>query len=85
MRMEHGRPARQKKKWSDFSPAQQRAIILGALAELFLTALALRDLAHRRSGQVRGGKFLWLCAFVVQPFGPILYFLVGRRGAVTAS
>jgi hypothetical protein len=72
-------PEKKKKKWSDLSPAQQRAIILGGLAELILTTLALRDLARRPRRQVRGGKLVWLAALVVQPFGPILYFLIGRR------
>jgi hypothetical protein len=71
--------SRQKKRWSDFSPAQQRAIILGGLAELILTTFALRDLRRRPRRSVRGGKFVWLCALAVQPFGPILYFLIGRR------
>jgi hypothetical protein len=79
MQMEDEHPQRQKKKWSDFSPAQQRAIILGGLAELVLTTLALRDLRRRPRRSVRGGKFVWLCALAVQPFGPILYFLIGRR------
>jgi hypothetical protein len=79
MHMDEERTPRQKKKWSDFPPAQQRAIILGGLAELILTTVALRDLRRRPRRSVRGGKFVWLCAFVVQPFGPIFYFLIGRR------
>jgi phospholipase D-like protein len=71
--------SRRKKQWSDFSPQQQRAIILGAIAELVMTTIALRDLARRPADQIRGRKVVWLLTFVVQPFGPVLYFLVGRR------
>ena len=85
MSMEDDRPPRQKKRWSDFSSAQQRAIILGGIAELMMTLFAVRDLRRRSSRQVRGGKFVWLCAFVVQPFGPMLYFLIGRRDVARAS
>jgi hypothetical protein len=68
-----------RKQWSDFTPAQQRAIIAGAAAEILITGLALRDLRRRPSASVRGWKPLWLISFVVQPFGPLLYFLAGRR------
>ncbi len=53
--------------------------MLGAIAELVLTTIAVADLARRPARQMRGSKLLWLVTFVVQPFGPILYLLVGRR------
>jgi Phospholipase_D-nuclease N-terminal len=74
-----GKSQRKKKRWSDFSPRQQTAIVLGAIAELIVTTIALGDLARRPARQVRGSKLLWLLTFFVQPVGPILYFLVGRR------
>jgi hypothetical protein len=70
---------RRTKRWSDFSPAQQKAIILGGIAELLMTSLALRDLSRRPRAQVRGSKLGWVLTFFVQPIGPILYFLAGRR------
>ena len=76
--------ARRKKRWSDLSPQQQRAIVVGAIAELIMTTLALRDLARRPASDVRGRKLMWVLAFVVQPFGPLLYFLVGRRRSPSA-
>ncbi|HWS44563.1 MAG TPA: PLD nuclease N-terminal domain-containing protein [Acidimicrobiia bacterium] len=53
--------------------------MLGAIAELIMTTLVLRDLARRPAARVRGGKLVWVLACVVQPFGPLLYFAVGRR------
>ena len=70
---------RGKLRWSDLSPRAQTAIILGGIAELVMTTFAVADLARRPSRQVRGSKLLWLATFVVQPFGPLLYFLFGRR------
>jgi hypothetical protein len=70
---------REKKKWSDLSPRARAAIVAGAVIELILTTLALRDLRHRPASTVRGPKVLWVPACFVQPVGPILYFLVGRR------
>lgn len=72
-------PSRQKKRWSDLSPRQRQAVVVGGFAELILTSLALRDLRRRPAALVRGPKFLWRLTFFVQPFGPILYFLRGRR------
>ena len=67
-----------KKKWSDLTDTQQRLIVVGGAAEVVLTAVALRDLARRPSGQVRGPKVVWLLGFVVQPFGPLAYLWAGR-------
>jgi hypothetical protein len=73
------RTRRQKKRWADLSPGERAAIVLGAIAELILTTIALRDLARRPREEVRGSKPAWVLACFVQPIGPILYFLVGRR------
>jgi Phospholipase_D-nuclease N-terminal len=68
-----------KKKWSDLTPLERRVIVAGGALETVLTVAALRDLARRPSGEVRGSKAAWVLAFVVQPFGPIAYFALGRR------
>jgi len=70
---------RRNKKWSELSPRAKAAIIAGAIAELIMTSLALRDLRRRPAAGVRGPKVLWLPVFFVQPVGPPLYFLFGRR------
>jgi hypothetical protein len=70
---------RNKVRWSDLSPRVQTAIVVGGIAELVMTTIAVADLARRPATQVRGSKLLWLGTFVVQPVGPILYFLAGRR------
>jgi hypothetical protein len=72
---------RTKKRWSDLTPPRKTAIIVGGAAELVITIAALRDLSRRPAAQVRGRKSLWVLTFVVQPFGPLLYFLLGRRRA----
>ena len=70
-----------KKRWSDLTTGQQRAIIVGAAVEVVVTGIALRDLARRPSAQVRGPKAAWVLSFVVQPFGPLAYYAMGRRPA----
>jgi hypothetical protein len=44
-----------------------------------VTVAALRDLARRPADEVRGTKTAWVLSFLVQPFGPIAYFAMGRR------
>ncbi|MGZ4464384.1 MAG: PLD nuclease N-terminal domain-containing protein [Nocardioides sp.] len=68
-----------KKRWSDLTPTQRRAIVLGGAAEAVLTAVALRDLARRPAAAVRGPRAAWAASFVVQPFGPLAYLVAGRR------
>jgi Phospholipase_D-nuclease N-terminal len=68
-----------KKQWSDLTKGQQQAVVAGAVLELALTTVALRDLAHRARREVRGPKLLWVAAMVVQPFGPLAYLWFGRR------
>jgi hypothetical protein len=66
-------------RWSDFTPGQRRAVIGGAVVELFLTTRALVDLARRPGAEVRGPKLMWFVACFVQPIGPIAYLRFGRR------
>ena len=68
-----------KKRWRDLSALQQRTIVFAGAAELALTTAAARDLRRRPKQRVRGPKPLWLLCFVIQPFGPLAYLLVGRR------
>jgi hypothetical protein len=70
---------RQKKRWQDFSPAQQATMVAVGAMELVMTAVALTDLARRPRELVRGPKLAWVAAAVVQPFGPVAYLLFGRR------
>jgi hypothetical protein len=72
-----------KKKWSDLSPATRAAIVVGGVAEVIVTSVALRDLVRRPAALVRGPKPLWGAALFVQPVGSPLYLLAGRR-ATTA-
>ena len=70
---------RDKKKWSDLSPTQQRLIVMAGAVEVVLTTVAMRDLGRRPASAVRGPKLLWRLACVVQPVGPIAYLVAGRR------
>jgi hypothetical protein len=68
-----------KKKWADLTPVQKRAVYVAGAVETAMTAAALRDLARRPADEVRGPKAAWALAFLVQPFGPLAYYVTGRR------
>jgi hypothetical protein len=70
-----------KKSWSEYSPAAKAAMVVGAVAELVLTSIALRDLTRRPASAVRGPKMLWRLGLLVQPVGSPLYLLFGRRNS----
>jgi hypothetical protein len=68
-----------RKKWSDLTGGQKRAVFISGAAETVITVAALRDLAHRPGDGIRGSKTFWLVSFVVQPFGPIAYLAAARK------
>jgi hypothetical protein len=78
-RMSPGHARKNKKQWSDFSPAARKAMVVGGIAEAVVTTIALRDLVRRPAREVRGRKLAWVLGFAVQPFGPLLYLVAGRR------
>ena len=68
-----------KKSWEDFSPKERRQIYAAAAIEVVMTTVAIADLSKRSASDVRGPKWAWVLSFVIQPFGPIAYFALGRR------
>ena len=68
-----------KKKWEDLSPRARMTIIVAGVRQLALKVVAWRDLAKRPRDQVRGRKVAWFATTLVNPFGPIVYFVFGRR------
>ena len=73
-----------KKKWSELSSTQQKAIIVGGAIEVVLTTAAYIDLIARDPALVRGSKPLWALGLVIQPVGPLAYFAFGRKPAISA-
>jgi hypothetical protein len=44
-----------------------------------LAAWALWDIRHRPADKIKGSKRWWTLAALVQPVGPIAYFVFGRK------
>jgi hypothetical protein len=68
-----------RKRWSQLTGRQRRAIIVAGVVQVSLSVATLLDLRHRPSSQLRGSKRLWTAAAFVNFVGPLAYFSVGRR------
>jgi hypothetical protein len=72
---------RRKKSWRELSPRQKRFVLISAAGQLTLLAAALTDLRRRPADQINGSKRAWAAACFVNFFGPVAYFVFGRRKA----
>jgi len=70
-----------KKRWSDMSPGQRAATIVGAIIQVSLLTAALWDISHRPATGIKGSKRAWTAASFVNFVGPIAYFVFGRKRA----
>jgi len=71
--------SQQKKKWSEFSPAQKAGTFVAGFVQVALLIAALVDIRRRPAEQIRGRKGLWAAIAFVNWIGPISYFLFGRK------
>ena len=67
--------------WGDLSPRARRLLIAAAGVEGVLKVAALADMRRRPASQIRGSKWIWGPAMIVNSAGtiPIAYFAFGRR------
>jgi hypothetical protein len=76
---ERFRMALKRRSWNELSPAQKTGNIVLAIVELILTAWALLDIKNRPQEQINGKKITWVMTSLIQPVGPIIYFIFGRK------
>ncbi|MGV9709822.1 hypothetical protein ACWDTI_04070 [Gordonia sp. NPDC003424] len=69
----------ERKRFNQLPPRSRALIIVGAIIQFALQAVALRDLKKRPADQVKGPKKLWVAASFINYFGPIAYLVVGRK------
>ncbi len=62
-----------------FSPRQRIAMAVGGVVQLALLVAAQFDLVRRPAAAVRGSKWAWRAATLVNFVGPLAYFAFGRR------
>ena len=68
-----------RKRWEDMSDAERAGNILIASVDFALVLWALVDLWHRPAAAINGRKRIWVLTSLIQPFGPIIYLLFGRK------
>lgn len=70
-----------KKHWKDLTKGQRaRVISLGAV-QMALQTAAIRDITKRPAYLVKGPKAAWIAGTFINFFGPVAYFVFGRRKA----
>ncbi|MFP5283822.1 MAG: PLDc N-terminal domain-containing protein [Actinomycetes bacterium] len=74
-----------RKSWRDLPARDRRLIGAAGLVQSVLLLLAQVDVSRRPAGGVRGPKWVWRLACLVNFVGPAAYFLWGRTrtGATT--
>lgn len=68
-----------KKQWNDLSPQKQLTISIAGLIQIALLAAALIDIRRRPADQIKGSKKLWTLVAFINFFGPVAYFVFGRK------
>lgn len=53
--------------------------MVGGAIELWFKLAALRDIYRREDDEIRGNKWVWVAAQAINTFGPISYFMFGRK------
>jgi len=71
----------QPKQWQDLTATQKLGIVVLGLIQFTLMAAALWDIRQRPADEIKGSKRMWTAAAFINFFGPIAYFLVGRKGS----
>jgi hypothetical protein len=75
------KPRNRQRYWSDLTAVEKRIIILSSVVQMSLLAAALNDILRRPASQIKGKKWVWLLVSFINFFGPISYFLFGRKRA----
>lgn len=70
---------RKRKSWRDMSGRQRAGVALTGAAQMALLTAAQRSISRTPDAQIRGNKALWRAVSFINFFGPLSYFLFGRR------
>jgi hypothetical protein len=68
-----------KKSWRDMSTGQRISVLVSGVMNLALLIAAQRSLAKTPDSNIRGKKAVWRAVSFINFFGPVSYFLFGRR------
>ncbi|MDI2036723.1 PLDc N-terminal domain-containing protein [Paenarthrobacter nitroguajacolicus] len=68
-----------KKSWRDMSKGQRVSVLISGALNLALLTAAQRSIGRTPDSQIRGNKTVWRAVSFINFFGPVSYFLFGRR------
>ena len=68
-----------RKSWRDMTRGQRLGVIITGAGQMALLAAAQRSISKTPAAQIRGKKAMWRLASFINFFGPLSYFLFGRR------
>ena len=68
-----------KRKLSDLTPGQKKSLGLAGVVQVGLALAALVDIWRKPADQVRGNRIAWSMACGINFFGPLAWFMFGRR------
>jgi hypothetical protein len=68
-----------KKSWRDMSKGQRISVMASGALNLALLVAAQRSIAKTPDAGIRGKKGIWRAVSFINFFGPVSYFLFGRR------
>lgn len=68
-----------KRHWGDLSVGQKIAVMMFLVVDLALLVTAMWDLWHRDPEEIRGDRRMWTGLVLIDVFGPLAYFTVGRK------
>ena len=67
------------KRWQDLTSSQRVGVALMITIQLLLLTAALWDIRQRPAEKINGNKRWWTAAVFINFFGPIAYFLFGKK------
>ncbi|HKU30953.1 MAG TPA: PLDc N-terminal domain-containing protein [Arthrobacter sp.] len=70
---------KKKKSWKDMTPGQRFGMAVVGAGQIALLIAAQRSITKTPASDIRGSKALWRAASFINFFGPLSYFLFGRR------
>ena len=68
-----------KKSWRDMTKGQRIMLLVSGAVNMALLGAAQRSIGKTPDDQIRGKKAIWRAVSFINFFGPVSYFLFGRR------
>ncbi|WP_251042067.1 hypothetical protein [Arthrobacter sp. ISL-30] len=68
-----------RKNWRDMTRGQRIGVALTGAVQMALLAAAQRSISRTPDAMIRGKKAMWRAASFINFFGPLSYFIFGRR------